>query len=139
MLDTLSRTHLNSLLASLGTPTAAKFDFLYAGRNETPVGVNRRHCRQLHPHGKALVDAGLMRMTRDGTPSSRHTALIITEKGQAELARLTKKVENTLKRHGTPTYEEPHKGAKRFSLRSPADAKAAKTRAIAFVKGHTHA
>lgn len=87
------------LLATVGDATAAKIDFLRAGSRvgpETgktrPVGVNRMHCRPLHPHGKRLVDEGLMRLVRSGTKKSQHTALVITEAGRAELVRLEKRL-----------------------------------------------
>lgn len=81
---------------TVGQHTAARYDFLQAGErgHETGggVGVNRRHCRPLHPYGQRLVEEGLMTIHRQGTKSCAHTSLRITEKGLAELARLRKRL-----------------------------------------------
>lgn len=87
------------LLCTLGEESAAKIDFLRAGARQDPdtgrfvaVGVNRRHCRPLHPYGARLVRDGLMRLVRAGSDRSRNSALVITDKGLTELARLEKRL-----------------------------------------------
>jgi hypothetical protein len=79
---------------------AAKLDYLSAGRNRIDpetgvrggVGVNRTHCRPLHPYGMKMIKEGLMRLTRSGGGSrTKHSALVITDKGLEELARLEKR------------------------------------------------
>lgn len=77
---------------TVGDATAARYDFLAAAAKGGSIGVNRRHCRPLHPHGLRLVKDGLMTLSRSGSKSCRHTALHITEKGLAELARLRKRL-----------------------------------------------
>lgn len=137
MLDSLTIDTKRMFMATLGDASAAKFDFLHAGRSGNRVGVNRMHCRPFHPHGKKLVEAGLMRLERDGLPSSRHTALVITDKGLEELTRMEKKLAKFLRSigdrepHPTPlpgqhVYTHPSRGS--------AIARARRTAAIGFLK-----
>lgn len=82
---------------TVGQHTAARYDFLEAGArvHDSPgggVGVNRKWCRPLHPHGQRLVEEGLMTIHRQGTRSCAHTHLRITKKGLAELTRMRKRL-----------------------------------------------
>jgi len=98
---------MNTSTAAFGDYTRAKLDFLAAARARIDpetgcrggVGVNRRHCRPLAPHGLRMVRDGLMQMTRDGQRLSRYSALVITDAGLAELARIERRQKRQARRH----------------------------------------
>lgn len=133
------------LLATVGEYTAAKLDFLAAGKaridpetgERGAIYVNHMHCRPLHPHGMRMVKAGLFEIDRGGLSSSRHTRLVITDAGLAELARLEKRLARAERRHGSEEtgYVRPGTGRKPvFRQRSKAERDALRTRAIAWLK-----
>lgn len=122
---------------TFGEYTSAKLDFLAAaGTRIDPetgargtIGVNRRHCRPLHPHGLRMVRDGLMKISRNTsmTLRCRHTVLTITDDGVAELARLQKREAKTQRRHEMSAPPMPQKSRS-------AIVKSRQTRAIAFMK-----
>jgi hypothetical protein len=96
-----------------GDAARARYDFLLASFSKTadetghnPVGVNRRHCRPLHPHGMRLVKEGLMTLGRDvygWSNTSRTSYVTITPKGVDELIRLQKILDRKGKRNAGRT------------------------------------
>jgi hypothetical protein len=116
---------------------AAKLDYLSAGRSRIDpetglrggVGVNRTHCRPLHPYGMKMIKDGLMRLTRSGRPSSKHSALIITNEGLEELARLEKRANAHARKYAS---QDVAPGAQ---LPGPASRRKASFAAIAYSKG----
>ena len=123
-------------LATVGEYTAAKIDYLGAGRDHIDpetgrrggVGVNSNHCRPLHPHGQRMIQEGLMTLERIGTDRCRHTVMVITDKGLAEIDRLEHRLRKKERRHGNdPTgYVRPGSTRKTFPPIAPVDVQIAR-------------
>ncbi|MFZ3584567.1 hypothetical protein ACOI1H_20745 [Loktanella sp. DJP18] len=125
--------------APFGDYTTAKLDYLAAASKRIDaetgerggIAVNRMHARPLHPHGLRMIRDGLMRIARHDsfTKTCRHTVLVITDDGLAELARLNRRAAKIQRRDDaqTPTLDALKRP------RIPAIIRARKTRAIAFL------
>ena len=74
----------------VGEFTQAKIQFLQAAMRRAGHGINRKNCRPLHPHGKRLLDEGLLTLRREDI-MPRYSYVMITDKGIAELRRLEQK------------------------------------------------
>lgn len=137
---------------AFGDYSAAKLDYLSAAADRIDpetgerrgVGVNYNHCRPLHPHGYKMMRDGLMRLERYSRGGGKcfMSALVITDAGLAELARLQKRAGKRARRHneGRDVVDARFgRQAKGTPVRRIKFSKDRLARAIAFSKGASRA